>query len=33
MEHLDRDWIELLQEAKNLGLSLEDVKQFLESCD
>ncbi|WP_347862375.1 DNA-binding anti-repressor SinI [Salimicrobium sp. PL1-032A] len=33
MEHLERDWVELLQEAKNLGLSLEDVKRFLESSE
>ncbi|SIS42862.1 anti-repressor SinI family protein [Salimicrobium flavidum] len=33
MEKLDREWVELLQEAKDLGLSLEDVKKFLESCE
>ncbi|WP_279401260.1 DNA-binding anti-repressor SinI [Piscibacillus salipiscarius] len=27
---LDREWVELLKEARELGLCLEDVKQFIE---
>ncbi|SDJ27211.1 anti-repressor SinI family protein [Salimicrobium halophilum] len=30
METLDQEWVELLQEAKDLGMSIEEVKQFLE---
>ncbi|MRH41958.1 DNA-binding anti-repressor SinI [Aquibacillus halophilus] len=26
---LDRDWIEMMEEAKQLGLSIEEVKLFL----
>ncbi|MBM7695096.1 MULTISPECIES: DNA-binding anti-repressor SinI [Salimicrobium] len=33
MEKVERDWIELLQEAKDLGLTLEEVKRFLETCE
>lgn len=27
---LDKEWLVLIQEAKDLGLSLEEVKDFLE---
>lgn len=26
---LDKDWVTLMKEAKNLGLHIEDVKKFL----
>ena len=26
---LDKDWVILMKEAKNLGLHIEDVKKFL----
>lgn len=29
-ERLDLDWIELMREAKALGLTIEDIKLFLE---
>lgn len=28
---LDEDWVELIVEAKNMGMTLEDVKRFFES--
>ncbi|ATH93662.1 antirepressor [Bacillus glycinifermentans] len=28
---LDKDWVILMKEAKNLGLDIEDVKKFLSS--
>lgn len=28
-ESLDTEWIELIQVAKSLGLSIEEVKEFL----
>lgn len=30
MENLDQEWVELLQEAKDLGMTIEEVKHFLE---
>ena len=26
---LDREWMELMKEAKNLGLSLNEIREFL----
>lgn len=28
-QELDQEWIELIKEAKNLGLSLEEIRDFL----
>ncbi|PFK67542.1 hypothetical protein COJ21_23975 [Priestia megaterium] len=30
-EKLDQEWIILIQEAKEIGLSVEEVKEFLDS--
>ncbi|MGP4077089.1 anti-repressor SinI family protein [Halobacillus sp. K22] len=27
---IDKEWLELMKQARKLGLSVEDVKQFLE---
>ncbi|WP_234987261.1 anti-repressor SinI family protein [Bacillus sinesaloumensis] len=29
MEGLDQDWVKLISEAKELGLSIQDVEEFL----
>ncbi|WP_084822083.1 anti-repressor SinI family protein [Bacillus sp. SA1-12] len=29
-EQLDKEWIELMKEAKKLGLSFADIQQFLQ---
>ena len=29
-EKLDREWVELIKEAKDLGLTLEEVSAFLQ---
>lgn len=31
MEEIDREWVQLLQEAKEMGLSSQEVREFLES--
>ncbi|MGA9288046.1 MAG: anti-repressor SinI family protein [Anaerobacillus sp.] len=28
-EKLDQDWVELIKEAKDLGLGIEEIKAFL----
>ncbi|WP_226667472.1 anti-repressor SinI family protein [Metabacillus litoralis] len=30
IEQLDQEWLELIQEAKQLGLSFDDISQFLQ---
>ncbi|WP_078556281.1 anti-repressor SinI family protein [Bacillus alkalicellulosilyticus] len=30
-EQLDPEWKELLEEARNLGLTIEDIRTFLQS--
>ncbi|MGV3266209.1 anti-repressor SinI family protein [Cytobacillus pseudoceanisediminis] len=29
INHLDQEWIELIQQAKELGLTIEEVKEIL----
>lgn len=29
MKNLDSDWIELLKQAKSLGLDIDEVREFL----
>ncbi len=29
LEGLDQDWVKLISEAKELGLSIQDVEEFL----
>ncbi|MGM7721150.1 anti-repressor SinI family protein [Metabacillus sp. Hm71] len=29
-EQLDKEWIELMKEAKKLGLSFDEIQQFLQ---
>ncbi|WP_139377083.1 anti-repressor SinI family protein [Halobacillus hunanensis] len=28
-EQLDQEWIELIEEARHIGLSIEEIKQFI----
>ncbi|MFC7321839.1 anti-repressor SinI family protein [Halobacillus campisalis] len=28
---LDVEWVELIEEARNLGLSVEEIREFLQS--
>ncbi|MED4227726.1 anti-repressor SinI family protein [Neobacillus cucumis] len=28
-KELDQEWLDLINEAKNLGLSIEEIKEFL----
>jgi len=28
-KELDREWLDLINEAKNLGLSIDEIKDFL----
>lgn len=30
---MDKDWIQLLQEAKDAGINLEDIKNFLRNTE
>ncbi|QNG59441.1 anti-repressor SinI family protein [Bacillus sp. PAMC26568] len=29
MKHLDQEWLQLISQAKELGITIEDVKEFL----
>ncbi|TXC92379.1 DNA-binding anti-repressor SinI [Metabacillus litoralis] len=31
-EQLDQEWLELIQEAKQIGLSFNDISQFLQGA-
>ncbi|WP_188455145.1 anti-repressor SinI family protein [Virgibacillus oceani] len=31
-KELDTEWVELIKEAKELGITIEEIQQFLESC-
>ncbi|MEH6853937.1 anti-repressor SinI family protein [Priestia megaterium] len=30
VEELDQEWVKLIREAKELGISVQDIKEFLQ---